>query len=69
MLGPDGKKLSKRHGAVGTGEFRAEGYLPEALLNFLALLGWSFDDKTTIMSREELVERFTLERVGASPAV
>ncbi len=69
VLGPDGKKLGKRHGSVGTGEFRAEGYLPEALLNFLALLGWSFDDKTTIMSREELVERFTLERVGASPAV
>ncbi len=69
VLGPDGKKLGKRHGSVGVGEFRQEGYLPEALLNFLALLGWSYDDKTTIMSREELVERFTLERVGASPAV
>ncbi len=69
VLGPDGKKLGKRHGSVGVGEFRAEGYLPEALLNFLALLGWSYDDKTTIMSREELIERFTLERVGASPAV
>jgi glutamyl-tRNA synthetase len=50
-------------------EFRAQGYIPEALVNFLALLGWSYDDKTTVMSREELVERFTLERVGASPAV
>jgi glutamyl-tRNA synthetase len=67
--GEDGKKLSKRHGAVTVEEFRAEGYIPEALLNFLALLGWSYDDKTTIMSREEIVERFTLERVGASPAV
>jgi glutamyl-tRNA synthetase len=69
VLGPDGKKLGKRHGSVGVGEFRQEGYLPEALFNFLALLGWSYDDKTTIMSREELVARFTLERVGASPAV
>jgi glutamyl-tRNA synthetase len=69
ILGSDGKKLSKRHGAVTAEEFRAEGYLPEALVNFLALLGWSFDDRTEIMSIPELVERFTLERVGASPAV
>ena len=69
ILGPDGKKLSKRHGATSVEEFREQGYLPEALVNFLALLGWSYDDKTTVMSREELVERFTLERVGASPAV
>ncbi|HZR93774.1 MAG TPA: glutamate--tRNA ligase, partial [Gaiellaceae bacterium] len=68
VLGPDGKKLSKRHGAVTVEEFRDDGYVPDALVNFLALLGWSYDDKTTIMSREELVERFTLERVGASPA-
>ena len=67
--GDDGKKLSKRHGAVTAEEFRAEGYLPEALVNFLALLGWSYDDRTEIMSIPELVERFTLERVGASPAV
>ncbi len=53
----------------GSEEFRAQGYLPEALVNFLALLGWSYDDKTTIMSRGELVERFTLDRVGASPAI
>ena len=66
--GGDGRKLSKRHGAVTVEEFRANGYLPEALVNFLALLGWSYDDKTTIMSRDELVERFSLERVGASPA-
>jgi glutamyl-tRNA synthetase len=67
--GEDGKKLSKRHGATSAEEFRAQGYIPEALVNFLALLGWSYDDKTTVMSREELIERFTLERVGASPAV
>jgi glutamyl-tRNA synthetase len=69
ILGPDGKKLSKRHGATSVEEFRELGYIPEALVNFLALLGWSYDDKTTVMSRDELVERFTLERVGASPAV
>ena len=66
--GADGRKLSKRHGAVTVEEFRAAGYVPDALVNFLALLGWSYDDRTTIMSRRELVERFTLERVGASPA-
>ena len=69
ILGADGKKLSKRHGATSAEEFREQGYIPEALVNFLALLGWSYDDKTTVMSRDELVERFTLERVGASPAV
>jgi glutamyl-tRNA synthetase len=68
VAGPDGKKLSKRHGAVGVDEFRRAGYLPEALVNHLALLGWSYDDKTTIMSRDELIERFTLDRVQASPA-
>jgi glutamyl-tRNA synthetase len=66
--GTDGRPLSKRHGAVTVDDFRDDGYLPEALVNFLALLGWSYDDRTTIMSRAELVERFTLERVGASPA-
>ena len=66
--GDDGRPLSKRHGAQSLDEFREAGYLPEALMNFLALLGWSYDDRTTIMSRDELVERFSLERVGASPA-
>src|SRR5436309_3937448 len=69
LLGPDGKKLSKRHGAQSIDELRALGYVAPALFNFLALLGWSYDDKTTIMSRDELVERFSLERVGSSPAV
>jgi glutamyl-tRNA synthetase len=68
VFGEDGKKLSKRHGAVSVDEFREAGYLPEALMNFLALLGWAPDGETTIMSRDELVERFSLERVGSSPA-
>jgi len=68
VFGADGKKLSKRHGAVSVDEFREAGYLPEALMNFLALLGWAPDGETTIMTRDELVERFSLERVGSSPA-
>lgn len=68
VFGTDGKKLSKRHGAVSVEDFRAQGYVAPALLNYLALLGWSYDDKTTVMSREQLVERFSLERVGSSPA-
>jgi len=68
VFGTDGKKLSKRHGAVSVDEFRAAGYVAPALLNFLALLGWSYDDKTTVMSQAELVDRFALERVGTSPA-
>ncbi len=68
VFGEDGKKLSKRHGAVSVDEFRAAGYIAPALMNFLALLGWAPDGETTIMSREELIERFSLERVGASPA-
>ena len=66
--GADGKKLSKRHGATGVDEFRRSGYLPDALVNFLALLGWAPDGETTIMSRDELIERFSLERVTPSPA-
>jgi glutamyl-tRNA synthetase len=68
VLAADGRKLSKRRQATGLDHFRAEGYVAPALLNFLALLGWSYDDKTTIMSREELIERFSLDRVLASPA-
>jgi glutamyl-tRNA synthetase len=68
VLGEDGKKLSKRHGATSIDEFRAAGYVPPALMNFLALLGWAPDGETTIMSPDELVRRFSLERVGASPA-
>jgi glutamyl-tRNA synthetase len=68
VLGADGKSLSKRHGSVTVDEFRHAGYYAPALMNFLALLGWSYDDKTTIMSRRELIERFSLERVVPSPA-
>ncbi|HET8968998.1 MAG TPA: glutamate--tRNA ligase family protein, partial [Gaiellaceae bacterium] len=67
ILGTDGKKLSKRHGAVSVDEFRSAGYLPEAIVNFLALIGWAPDGETTIMSRDEIVERFTLESVSVSP--
>jgi glutamyl-tRNA synthetase len=69
VFGTDGRKLSKRHGAVSIEEFRREGYIAPALMNYLALLGWSYDDKTTIFSRDELIRHFTLERVGTSPAV
>jgi glutamyl-tRNA synthetase len=69
LNGPDGRKLSKRHGAITVEDFREQGYIPEAFVNFLALLGWSYDDHTEVMSRDELVERFTLERVGKSAAV
>jgi glutamyl-tRNA synthetase len=69
VLGADGRSLSKRHGSVTVDDFRAQGYYPPALVNFLALLGWSYDDKTTIMSVDELVERFSLDRVVPSPAV
>jgi glutamyl-tRNA synthetase len=68
VLGDDGKKLSKRHGATSIDEFRAAGYVPPALMNFLALLGWAPDGETTIMEPDELVRRFSLDRVGASPA-
>jgi glutamyl-tRNA synthetase len=68
ILGPDGRKLSKRHGAVSVGEFRRDGYYAPALFNYLALLGWSYDDRTEVFSRDELVRLFTLDRVGSSPA-
>src|SRR5438067_6035539 len=66
--GDDGRKLSKRRNAVALDDFRDAGYIPAALLNFLALLGWSHDDKTTVMSRHELIERFDLDRIVPSPA-
>jgi glutamyl-tRNA synthetase len=68
IFGDDGRKLSKRHGATGIEEFRAAGYVAPALMNFLALLGWAPDGETTIMSRDELIERFDLARVTPSPA-
>lgn len=69
ILRQDGKgKLSKRKDDVSTNRFWERGYLPEAMFNYLALQGWSYDDKTEIMSRDEIVERFTIDRVQASPA-
>ncbi|WP_287154348.1 glutamate--tRNA ligase [Candidatus Solincola tengchongensis] len=69
IVGTDGKPLSKRHGDVAVGYYREAGFLPEAMINFLALLGWSLDDSTTIMDRETLVANFGLERVSSKPAV
>ena len=69
ILGPDKSKLSKRHGATTVTEYRDQGFLPEALFNFLALLGWALDDKTELFTRDELVQVFTLERVGKTAAV
>ncbi len=69
ILGPDRSKLSKRHGAVSITEYLEQGYLPEAMVNFLALLGWSLDDKTEIISRDELVKHFSLERISKTAAI
>jgi glutamyl-tRNA synthetase len=69
LHGPDGKKLSKRHGAASVQELREAGYLPAAVRNYLALLGWGTDDDTTVMATEELVRRFRVEDVGRSAAI
>jgi glutamyl-tRNA synthetase len=69
LHGPDGKKLSKRHGAASVQELREAGYLPEAVRNYLALLGWGYDESTEYFTTEELIERFSLERVSRAPAV
>jgi len=69
ILGPDGSKLSKRHGATSVEEFKARGYLPEALVNFLALLGWSHPEGKEILTKEELISSFSLERLVKNPAI
>jgi glutamyl-tRNA synthetase len=69
VLGPDGKPLSKRHGATSVASFREQGFVPEALVNYLALLGWAKDDHTTFLGRNELVEAFDLSHVSHNPAV
>jgi glutamyl-tRNA synthetase len=69
LHGPDGKKLSKRHGAASVQELRDAGYLPEALRNYIALLGWGYDDETTLLSTEQMIEGFRLDRVSRNPAV
>lgn len=69
ILGPDKARLSKRHGAQGVLEYKKQGYLPDALVNFIARLGWSYDDKQEVFSRQELAEKFSLEDISLSPAV
>ena len=69
ILGPDRAKLSKRHGATSILEYRDDGFLPDALRNFMVLLGWSLDDRTEVMPVEEMVENFTLDRVGKPAAI
>ncbi|HEU65557.1 MAG TPA: glutamate--tRNA ligase [Chloroflexi bacterium] len=69
ILGPDRAKLSKRHGATTITEYQKQGYLPDAMINFLALLGWSLDDRTELLSREELIKHFSLKRVGKTAAI
>jgi glutamyl-tRNA synthetase len=69
ILGSDRSKLSKRHGATSLSEYQEQGYLPEVMVNFLALLGWALDDRTELFSREELVEHFSLERLSKTAAI
>jgi glutamyl-tRNA synthetase len=69
ILGPDGHKLSKRHGATSVEEYRDRGYLPDAMVNFLALLGWSLDGETTLIPREQLCSEFSLDRITKKDAV
>lgn len=69
ILGPDKTLLSKRHGATSVTQFRDEGYLPDAMVNYLALLGWSYDDSQTIFKRDDLIRKFALEKVSKNPAV
>jgi len=69
ILGPDKKRLSKRHGATAVGEYRDQGFMPEAFVNFLSLLGWSPKDDTEFMRREELISRFDLNGINRKPAV
>lgn len=69
ILGPDRSKLSKRHGATSLSDYRKDGFIPEAIVNYLALLGWSSEDQREVFSREELIQRFDLDRVGPTPAI
>ncbi len=69
ILGPDGKRLSKRHGATAVGEYRQRGYLPQAMDNFLALLGWSAGEDREVMDLDELIDRFALDGINKKPAV
>jgi len=69
ILGPDRAKLSKRHGSVSILEYRDQGYLSQTMFNFLALIGWSLDDKTEIIPRQALIDNFSLERIGKTGAI
>jgi glutamyl-tRNA synthetase len=69
ILGPDKKRLSKRHGATSVGEYETQGYLPEAMVNFLALLGWSPGTDEELLTRDDLVARFSLEAISGGNAV
>lgn len=69
VMGKDGQKLSKRHGSTAVTDFKKAGYLPEALMNYVSLLGWSFDDSREFFSKDELCELFSLEKINKSPAV
>lgn len=69
VMGKDGQKLSKRHGSTALRDFRNKGYLPEAIINYISLLGWSYDDKTEFFSKEDLEQIFTLEKINKAPGV
>jgi glutamyl-tRNA synthetase len=69
IMGPDGTRLSKRHGATAVGQFTQDGYLPEALVNYLALLGWAYDDRTELFQRQDLIAKFSLDKVSSKSAV
>jgi glutamyl-tRNA synthetase len=69
ILGKDRKKFSKRKGAPSWSDFAEQGYLPEAVFNFMALLGWAYDDKTEIFTKDELIRVFTLDRIGVSGGI
>ncbi len=69
IMGPDRSRLSKRHGATSVNAYAGEGYLPEAMINYLALLGWAFDDKTTLFTRQSLIDKFSLKKVSKNAAI
>jgi glutamyl-tRNA synthetase len=69
IMGPDKTRLSKRHGATAIGQFREDGYLPEAMVNYLALLGWAYDDSAQIFRTDDLISKFSLDRVSSTSAV
>ncbi|MBF9014762.1 MULTISPECIES: glutamate--tRNA ligase [unclassified Oceanispirochaeta] len=69
VMGKDGSKLSKRHGSTSLVDFRNSGYLPEAIINYISLLGWSFDDSREFFTREDLEKLFSMEKINKAPAV